>query len=430
MATTGVDAKNTVEHVGQTDLGLRRPTNQDHFAAVPAASEEMWRERGHVFIVADGMGGHAAGERASELAADIIPHTYQKLRDLPVSQALKEAVQEANKVIHQRGLANPDFQGMGTTTTALVLLPDRAMAAHVGDSRLYRLRGNQLQQLSFDHSVLWELSAAGHDASQFAPDNFLKNRITRSLGPKSEVDVDLEGPFPLQAGDTFLLCSDGLSGQVSDQELGKTLRCLPPEEAAPLLVNLANLRGGPDNITVVIARTLAHPHEGEGSPGGFEAEALGEGALPQRGPARGIHPLVFGVIAAAVLASVGLLYAGFHVVAAAVAAVGVVAGLASYFVLAQRAGPGETKGRLGRAPYGSWDCSPDRGFADELQKILQQLKDAAREKDWKVDWSNLENVERRAEAALARDDFEHAIADFGRAVTAVMSALRQQPAAG
>lgn len=276
MATTGVDPKHTVEHVAQSDMGLRRPTNQDHFAAVPAGSDDMWHARGHLFIVADGMGGHAAGERASELATDVIPLTYQKLRDRPVSQALKEAVQEANKVIHQRGLANPDFQGMGTTTTALVLLPDRALAAHVGDSRLYRLRGNQLQQLSFDHSVLWELSAAGHDASQFAPDNFLKNRITRSLGPKSEVEVDLEGPFPLQAGDTFFLCSDGLSGQVADQELGKILRCLPPEEAAPLLVNLANLRGGPDNITVLIVRALAHPHERDASAEELPAGSSGE----------------------------------------------------------------------------------------------------------------------------------------------------------
>ncbi len=135
---------------------------------------------------------------------------------------------------------------MGTTASALLLLPQGALTGHVGDSRVYRLRGKCLEQLTFDHSLVWEMSAAGQLPKNALPGFVPKNIITRSLGPHADVKVDLEGPYPLEAGDTFLLCSDGLSGQVSDEEIGALLHCLPPAEAAQVLVDLANLRGGPD----------------------------------------------------------------------------------------------------------------------------------------------------------------------------------------
>src|SRR6185369_2097132 len=108
--------------------------------------------RGHVFVVADGMGAHAAGELASKMAADGIPHNYHKIHDQPAVWAIAKAVEEINDQINQRGQANIDFQGMGTTSSVLVLLPQGALVAHVGDSRVYRLRGEQLEQLTFDHS--------------------------------------------------------------------------------------------------------------------------------------------------------------------------------------------------------------------------------------------------------------------------------------
>ena len=219
-----------------------------------ASDADSWRRRGHVFVVADGMGAHAAGELASKMAADGIPHTYYKLRDESPPDAIRKSVREANQQIHRRGQANPEFKGMGTTTDVLVILPQGALVAHVGDSRVYRLRGTKLEQLTFDHSLVWEMSASGQFADGAAVNLVPKNIITRSLGPHAHVQVDLEGPYPIEMGDTFLLCTDGLTGLVKDEEIGVILGVLPPGEAAQVLIDLANLRGGPDNITVIVVR--------------------------------------------------------------------------------------------------------------------------------------------------------------------------------
>ncbi len=227
--------------------------NQDSSAVVLAEDEQAWQTRGHMFMVADGMGAHAAGELASKLAVDTVAHLYYHDRERTAEQALERSIVDTNSEIHRRGLANSDFRGMGTTASVLVLTPQGALVGHVGDSRVYRLRGEQLEQLTFDHSLQWELRslkivAEGSDFAKSVP----KNVITRSLGPNANVVVDLEGPFPLQVGDRFLLCSDGLSGQINDREIGSLLCHLAPDEAAAVLVDLANLRGGPDNITLLI----------------------------------------------------------------------------------------------------------------------------------------------------------------------------------
>src|SRR6187401_1605687 len=140
---------------------MRRSNNQDSHAVVLASDEMSWCRRGHVFIVADGMGAHAAGELASKLAADNIPHTYNKLLDLTPPAAIAKSILNANDLIHGRGQASTDFNGMGTTCSTLILLPQGALVAHVGDSRIYRLRNNKLEQLSFDHSLVWEMEAQG-----------------------------------------------------------------------------------------------------------------------------------------------------------------------------------------------------------------------------------------------------------------------------
>ncbi len=406
MAATGSDWQHLIEHASASDVGLRRSNNQDALAVVPASTDQAWRTRGHLFIVADGMGAHAAGELASKLSADTIPHTYHKLQDRDIPDALRQAIQEANHIIHTRGKANLDFQGMGTTTTALVLLPDNAFAAHVGDSRVYRLRGNQLQQLSFDHSLLWELTAGGKRTGNIVAGNIPRNIITRSLGPNPEVEVDLEGPFPLHAGDTFLLCSDGLSGQLNDAELGKIIRCLPPNEAVQLMVHLANLRGGPDNITVIVVRVL--------SQGQVEEEPTG------------FHPLVWTAFGLGLVAAVVLLIMKQFLVAAGCAVAGLVVGLVVHLMQRSRQPNGNARSRLGRGPHGSWDVTPDASFVDELRKILQQLKDAAAEEDWKMDWNIVAALERRAQQSSEKNDFEHAIADLGRAVTHIMQELKKQ----
>ncbi len=176
-------------------------------------------------MVADGMGAHAAGELASKLAVDNISHTYFKLRDLYPPAALRQAIRDANATIHAKGQSSIGFQGMGTTCSCLVLLPQGALVAHIGDSRIYRLRGDLLEQLTFDHSLVWEMAAAGQMAEADVPSYIPKNVITRSLGPHPSVHIDLEGPFSAESGDKFLICSDGLSGPIVDEEIGVLLHC-------------------------------------------------------------------------------------------------------------------------------------------------------------------------------------------------------------
>ncbi len=236
---------------------MRRATNQDAATVMLAESPSSWEKLGHVFIVADGMGAHAAGELASKLAVELIPHHYRKQADMSPAEAMHKAIAETNAEIFRRGQANIEFRSMGTTCSVLSLLPEGAVVAHVGDSRVYQLRGNQLFQLTFDHSLVWEMQAAGELTDETARSGVIpKNVITRSLGPNANVQIDLEGPFPIQVGDRFLLCSDGLSGQISDEEIGALLSALPPSQAAQIYVDLANLRGGPDNITAIVVEVV------------------------------------------------------------------------------------------------------------------------------------------------------------------------------
>lgn len=270
-----------------TDTGMRRSNNQDSFMAVRASHEESWRQRGHVFLVADGMGAHAVGELASKMACDLIPHTYMKARAGTPSEAIVKSFREVSAQIHGRASANRDFQGMGTTCSALLLLPAGALVAHVGDSRVYRIRHNRIDQLSFDHSLAWELVRRNHLTSEQANLSVPKNVITRSLGPELEIEVDIEGPLAVDLGDVYLLCSDGLSGPVEDDEMGVFAANFHPRDACRYLINLANLRGGLDNITVVIVRIgqWVDPDSGE---------TLNQGPIPtnnrDRSALQGWHP--------------------------------------------------------------------------------------------------------------------------------------------
>ncbi len=195
---------------------------------------------------------HAVGELASKLACDNIPHNYNKTKTGNPSDAITKAYREVGALIHGRASANRDFQGMGTTCSTLLLLPDGALIAHVGDSRVYRIRGQRIDQLSFDHSLVWELVRRNHLSPEHANIAVPKNVITRSLGPDPTVEVDIEGPLAVSPNDVYLLCSDGLSGPINDPELGAFAGNFHPKDACRYLINLANLRGGLDNITVVI----------------------------------------------------------------------------------------------------------------------------------------------------------------------------------
>lgn len=417
MGEKTINWRDFIEHAEISDVGLRRTNNQDSYTVVMAGSERKWRDRGHLFIVADGMGAHAAGELASKMAVDAIPHTYHKMQQLPVPLALKKAIEEANESIHSRGQANAEFHGMGTTTSALVIVPQGAVVAHVGDSRVYRLRGNRLEQLSFDHSLVWELMAGGQMEAGEVPSYVPKNIITRSLGPHAEVDVDLEGPFPLVPGDRFLLCSDGLSGQVTDKEIGVILGCLSPREAAQVLVDLANLRGGPDNITVLSLRVTddVPAHNGEPLSQTLAAESN-----------NGAKAAVWGTLAASFLAA-GVLTLIHPLVGLGTAVAGAVAAAILHNRMAPKSPIGDVPaGRLGRGPHTSCICTPDLETVTELSKVLEQLRAAGTEEDWVIDWSKFLGFEKRAREAQASSDLANAVREYCRGVSFMMQQLKSQ----
>ncbi len=407
-----------LEYASQTDVGLRRANNQDSLAVVLASSQEKWHQRGHLFMVADGMGAHAAGELASKLATDVVPHTYFKLADLSPPEALLKAVHDANRQINSRGRASDDFRGMGTTVSALLLLPQGAVTAHVGDSRAYRWRSGRLEQLTFDHSLVWELRAARQFPEGQIPSFVPKNVITRSLGPNPEVQVDLEGPFPVQVGDTFLLCSDGLSGPVEDEEIGTLLGCLAPDEAVRALVDLANLRGGPDNITVIVARVTG-------------PDLAGQGSAPRaRSPngARPVPTLLWTLLGGFALAAVGLGAVGY-LVAAMVCLVGFV--VAGILALTHRyGGAGSTyefDGQpLGKGPYTACNCQADARFVERLVDLAHQLRDAAIQEAWSVDWSRFNAHHDRAVSAAMASNYAEAVREHCHAISFMMSELRRQ----
>jgi PPM family protein phosphatase len=398
--------------------------NQDSSAVVLAEDEQAWTSRGHVFMVADGMGAHAAGELASKLAVDNLPHLYNHDRDLAAPEALEKAILDTNAEIHRRGLANLDFRAMGTTASTLVLLPQGALLGHVGDSRVYRLRGQQLEQLTFDHSLQWELRSLkviteGSDSYKAVP----KNVITRSLGPNANVVVDLEGPFPLEVGDTFLLCSDGLSGQIEDREIGSLLAHLSPEEAATVMVDLANLRGGPDNITLLIVKI-----EGPGL-----VTAGSEGGCRPTGRSRNEDG---GSLAAWVVLGVCWLLAGVlwladqFVPAILFAVVGLLAVACGWIMRFRNRPPAERvaaqAGQLGKAPYVTTLCSAENEFVQTLATILKELREAAVEADWQVRWTDFEQLCRSAEEATRGGDNPAAVRSYAKGISFMMRELRNQ----
>jgi protein phosphatase len=414
-----------LEHAALTDVGMRRANNQDGHAVVLAEDERSLHERGHLLMVADGMGAHAAGELASKLAVDNIPHLYHHYRDLSPPESLRRAILDANTEIHRRGQANPEFHSMGTTASVLVLLPQGALVGHVGDSRVYRLRGNRLDQLTFDHSLQWELRSLGRlsedsDLAKSVP----KNVITRSLGPNSSVDVDLEGPFPLEVGDTFLLCSDGLTGQVEDQELAEVLAHLSPDEAAKVLVDLANLRGGPDNITLIVAKI-------DGS--GLTADAAAHKEMTVGGertrPASGLAAA--GVVTAVCLFLAFVLWFADQRVPAVVSAVGGVVSIIVGIVLRLRGGreTGTSVGEhrlLGKGPHAHVICKPGDELVTTLSSILKELREVAEESQWEVQWNRFDNYNRCAADAAGSKDFPEAVRNYAKAISFMMEEFRNQ----
>jgi serine/threonine protein phosphatase PrpC len=237
---------------GASDVGRRRDHNEDRFLCNDALA---------LYAVADGMGGHLGGERASRMAIEILEAMLQRPSEAPAADdtplavspaeaALRNAIAEAGRRIHALSSTDPEVAGMGTTLTALFFHERRVYVGHVGDSRAYLYRDGRVRQLTEDHSWIQDQVRAGLLTSSEARQSRFRNIITRSVGFEPTVIPDVQDLAP-QAGDCFLLCSDGLSNDVPVEEIGQILTTDFYRDAPRKLIALANDRGGDDNITCV-----------------------------------------------------------------------------------------------------------------------------------------------------------------------------------
>ncbi|MEO8953880.1 MAG: Stp1/IreP family PP2C-type Ser/Thr phosphatase, partial [Ktedonobacteraceae bacterium] len=234
-----------------TDVGRKREHNEDNMAYVIPKDQQVMAKKGALFIVADGMGGHAAGEVASEIAVDTVSNVYYQDDSDDAATSLLQAIKRANALIHQRAAENMLRSGMGTTCVSAVLRGNMAYIANVGDSRAYLVRNGEVKQVSQDHSWVAEQVRAGLLTEDQARTHAQRNVITRCLGTQPDVDIDV---FPelLEEHDAIVLCTDGLSGLVSDDEIRRIVAQSAPQESVYHLVERANENGGPDNITAIV----------------------------------------------------------------------------------------------------------------------------------------------------------------------------------
>ncbi len=247
----------------RTDPGCVRQINEDCGRHVKPNDPALLESKGLLTIVADGMGGHSAGEVASQMAVEIISRIYYQESKNSSVAALKHAFEEANRQIFAAALKDNDLKGMGTTGTALVLQNGAVFLAHVGDSRLYMVREGKIKLLTDDHSAVMEMVRFGVITMEQARQRSDKNVILRALGTAPKVEVETwEQPFPVEEGDQYLLCSDGLCDLVEDEEIKRAvIEGADPYSACEFLIALARERGGPDNITVgiVSVRAFTYP---------------------------------------------------------------------------------------------------------------------------------------------------------------------------
>jgi serine/threonine protein phosphatase PrpC len=232
--------------------GRRRSNNEDWLGSFEPEDAERLAAKGRLFLVADGMGGHESGELASRRAVDLVIRNYMDDTNADVRASLGGAIRAANVVLCEGGSKVEGARRWGTTLVAAVIRQDQLWIANVGDSRAYLLRGGDLRQLSRDHS--W----ASADPASALPGNWIgRNVITRALGLKPDLDVDLFPPIKLRVGDTVLLCSDGLTVPLTSHEIAHLARRHPPQRAAEALVQAANDQGGPDNVSVMLIHIAA-----------------------------------------------------------------------------------------------------------------------------------------------------------------------------
>ena len=239
-----------------TDVGLARERNEDRCGAFSPEDEETLAERGRLFVVADGMGGHAGGDIAAEMTVQSLPAVYfQGEWDGPTT-TLRRAFVEANSSIERRAASDPGRHGMGAAAVAAVVIGERAVVAHLGDCRAYLVRAGEAKRLTSDHSWVEERIAAGQLTADEAKVHHYRHVLTRALGAEEEADPAVT-EMAFAPGDALILCSDGLWGVVEDGEIVEhASRAADAREAATRLVDLALERGGPDNISIAVVRAM------------------------------------------------------------------------------------------------------------------------------------------------------------------------------
>ncbi|MEZ6052497.1 MAG: PP2C family serine/threonine-protein phosphatase [Planctomycetaceae bacterium] len=413
-----------VEFAAKTDVGMRRQNNEDTCAAHLAREEQVFRDRGHLFVVADGMGGHAVGELASKLAADMVPHSFLKSNGGNVQKAMRSAVENANSTINARGSQNRDFQRMGTTCSALALSAKGAVIGHVGDSRVYRVRRDRIDQLTFDHSLQWELERRGRLKPEDISLQEHRNVITRSLGPEPQVEVDVEGPIPVFADDVFVLCSDGLTAHVTDGEIATIVRDLPPKAACRMLVNLANLRGGTDNCTVIVIRIGQLPSN--------VTTASVEVPVPVRNTLSWKWLLWFWLFGVGLVCGTTLTLAKYFVPGLSIFGVSALGGIVmslfawkeSYQI--RTALPDDAMEPGNGVPYRSHVARPVKDLLSELASLAVELQRTAKEDGWSVDWKTYEDSVAKSREALSQKRRSQALREYGKAIDALMNGLIEE----
>lgn len=419
-----------IQYASLSDIGFRRQNNEDASAVHVCTDAEVWKRHGHLFMVADGMGGHAVGELASKIAVDTLPHAYYKGRNSKLPESLKETVELTNAAIHERASHNREFDRMGTTCTVLVLSPRGAVVGHVGDSRVYRVRGDRVEQLTCDHSLAWEMRRQGQARGGEVLLSEPRHIITRSLGPEEKVQVDTEGPFAVLPGDTYVICSDGLTGHLRDDEIGMIAGELPPAAASRLMVNLANLRGGSDNITVVVARVGELPF-------GLQPEDDEAAPAPRETWLRGWWLVAFWAIAIVFvsgvsLALLGWLIEGVSLVCLTVIAVG---GLILRWLEKRQEPQPEspsTSDTIVWRPYATASARLSRRFVSHLAAIEEELHRTAAEEGWPINWREHEDAFRKARKRFADKQYRSGFLELANAIDVLTEGIiqhRRHPAA-
>jgi len=260
-SAVAVDPRNArpgIEAASLTDVGHQRSNNEDACLYWEPDSDEEFSNKGRLAVVADGMGGYEGGQEASRLAVETVRSVYDNAFDGDPQKALSKALQAAHENIQRYAEDHPEFQGMGTTCTAVSIVGRQLYFAHVGDSRLYLVHASTISRLTRDHSYVGRLVESGIMRSEDAELHPQRHILTAALGSGREVLPDIpERPVLLEREDTLILCTDGLWSVVSEAELVRTVHVNPPAESCRALVKMALERGGPDNITVMVLRVSA-----------------------------------------------------------------------------------------------------------------------------------------------------------------------------